>query len=97
MGGIMKLFKKIPMRFEEKDYEIRLLYNESKITVVAFYNNHPASGYRHQLKLPKKCDIGRLLEQYPVNELIESCKNDVTEKRWEKLSKVIQENTRSHA
>lgn len=89
----MKLFKKIPMRFEEKGYEIRVLYDDTMINVVAFLNNHPVNGYRHQVKLPKNCNLQGLLEKYPVNELVEISKNDITEKRWEKLSKIIQENT----
>ena len=64
----MKLFKKIPMRFEEKEYEIRVLYDDTMINLVVFLNNHPANGYRHQVKLPKECNVQRLLEKYLVNE-----------------------------
>jgi hypothetical protein len=87
----MELFKKIPMRFEEKEYEIRVLYDDTTINVVAFFNNHPVNGYRHQVKLPQKCNVQELLENYSANELIETSKNDIFEKRWEKLSKIIHE------
>jgi hypothetical protein len=49
--GIMRLFKKIPITFEGKDYEIRVLYEDTTISVIAFLNNYPANGYRHQILL----------------------------------------------
>lgn len=87
----MKLFKKIPIRLEAKEYELRVLYDNTTINVVAFQNNHPANGYRHQVQLPKNCNVNGLLKKYPVNELVEVSKADLTEKRWEKLSRLIQE------
>ncbi len=89
----MLLFRKIPIKCHDTEYEIRILYDDTTINVVAFHNNHPANGYRHQVKLPQKCDVHRLLETYPVPDLVEMSKNDLTEKRWEALSKIIQENT----
>ncbi len=91
----MKLFKKIPMTFEEKDYEIRVLYDETTINVAVFLNNHPANGYRHQIILPKKCHVEGVLGKDAVTELIEICKDDIIQKRGEKLSKTIQENVAS--
>jgi hypothetical protein len=90
----MRLFKKIPITFEGKDYEIRVLYEgvlyeDTTISVIAFLNNYPANGYRHQVQLPKNCNVERVLEQGFVDELVEMSKNDIIEKRWEKLSKVI--------
>ena len=88
----MILFQKIPMTFEEKSYEIRVLYDDTIISVVAFLNNHPANGYRHHIQLPRKCDVQRVLEQDIIDGLVEMTKNDIIEKRWEKLSRIIQEN-----
>jgi hypothetical protein len=92
----MKLFKKIPMIFEEKDYEIRVLYDDTMINVAVFLNNHPANGYRHQIILPKKCDVEGMLGKDAVTELVDISKDDIIEKRGEKLSKVIQENVASN-
>ena len=88
----MMLFKKIPITFEEKDYEIRVLYEDTTINVVTFFNNYPADGYRHQIQLPKKCNVQGVLDQDIVNELVEMCKNDIVGKKWEKISKIIQAN-----
>lgn len=88
----MRLFKKIPITFEEKDYEIRVLYEETKINVVVFLNNHPANGYRHQIQLPQKCNVQGVLKQDIIDELVEISKNDIIEKKGEKLSKIIREN-----
>ena len=88
----MRLFKKIPIKFEGKDYEIQVLFDDTTINVVAFLNHHPVNGYRHQVKLPNKCNVQGVLAQDAVAELIEISKNDIIEKRWEKLSKIIHEN-----
>ena len=88
----MKLYKKIPMSFEEKDYEIRVLYDDTVINVVAFLDNHPANGYRHQIKLPNRCKVLEVLEQNIAGKLIEITRNDIIEKRWEKISETIQQN-----
>ncbi len=50
----MILFQKIPMIFEDKAYEIRVLYNDTRISVVAFQNNYPANGYKHHVQLSRK-------------------------------------------
>ena len=85
----MILFKKVPMKIEEKEYEIRVLYDESVINVVAFLNNHPVNGYRRQIIIPKKADSNALLEKGVVSDLIESAKNDLIEQKWENLMKLI--------
>ena len=85
----MELFDSIPFTFEEKDFEIRIYYNEVTINVVAFFRNYPTNGYRYQVKIPKACDAKKVLEEYPVPELIETCKNDIKEKKWNKLQKII--------
>lgn len=85
----MILFKKIPMKFEEKDYEIRVLYDDTIVNVVAFLNNHPINGFRHQIQVPKKFDVKKILKTDAVQELVEISKNDIIEKRWEKLFKAL--------
>ncbi len=95
MGGLMRLFKKVPIRLEEKEYEIGIFYDDTVINVVAFLDNHPANGYRHQLQLPKKCNVLGVLEQNIAEDLVEITKKDIIEKRWERASKIIQENIES--
>ena len=68
---IMTLFEKIPMSFEGRNYEIRVLYDDTTINVVAFLNNHPANGLRHQVKISKQVDIKGVLEMDAANELVE--------------------------
>lgn len=92
----MKLFKKIPMTFEGKDYEIRVLYDDTKINVLTFLNNHPADGYRHQIILPKKCNVEKMLEEDAVARLVELSKDEIIKKRGEELSKTIHENMASN-
>ena len=85
----MLLLKKTPFTFEEKHYEIRILLGDSKINIVAFYNNYPVNGYRYQIIIPKNVDPEKLLETDALKEVVEISKNDIFEKRWEKLVKVF--------
>ncbi|MFC1561237.1 hypothetical protein ACFL4V_02045 [Candidatus Latescibacterota bacterium] len=79
------------MTFEEKEYEIRVLYNDVTINVVAFLNNHPVNGFRHQVTIPKGFDVKGILKMSAVKELVEMSENDILEKRWEKLLKIMRE------
>ena len=87
----MILHKKYPMTFEGKEYEIRVLYDSVTINVVAFLNNHPVNGYRHQVKIPTEFDVKGILKMSAVKDLVEMSKNDILEKRWEKLLKIMHE------
>ena len=88
----MRLFKKVPITFEQKTYEIRVYYSDTLINIVPFLNNYPANGIRHQIQIPKKCDVQGILKEAMLDEFIEMSKEDITQKRDERLSKIIQEN-----
>ncbi len=79
----MNLFKTYPITSENKKYEIRVLYDETKINVVAFHNNYPANGFRYQVQIPKKNNTLEILEKDCVSHLVETSKNDIIKKRWE--------------
>lgn len=84
----MILYKKVPFSFEEKNYEIRVFYDDKTINIVAFRNNYPANGFRHQIKISKSIPIEEILKQKVIDELIEICKKDISEKRWERLTAI---------
>ena len=88
----MDLFDSIPYTFGEQNFEIRLYYNDTIINVVAFLRGYPANGYRYQVKIPKGCDAKGVLEEHPVPELVEACKRDIKENKWDKLQKIIHKN-----
>ncbi|MFC1532669.1 hypothetical protein ACFL7M_04805 [Thermodesulfobacteriota bacterium] len=85
----MELFDSIPYTFEEEKFEIRIYYNDIIVNVVAFLKGYPANGYRYQVKLPKECDVKKVLEKSPVPELVEACKKDIKEKKWERFQIII--------
>lgn len=85
----MEFFNSVPFLFEGENFEIRIFYDAITINVVAFLNGYPVNGYRYQVKIPKGCDVKRVLEDYPVPELIETCKNDIKEKKWEKFLMIL--------
>ncbi|MEA2022290.1 MAG: hypothetical protein U9N08_07435 [Candidatus Caldatribacteriota bacterium] len=81
----MFLYKKVPFSFEERDYKIKVFYDDKTINIVAFENHYPANGFRHQIKISKNLVMKELLQSKVISKFIEICKKDVSEKRWEKL------------
>ncbi len=84
-------YKKYPFVFEDNDYEIKVLFDDSTINVVAFLNNYPANGFRHLVKIPKTIDIKKLLNNDAVKNLVDLSKEDIINKRWENISRIIYE------
>ena len=84
----MILYKKVPFSFEEKNFEIKIFRDDKTINIVAFRNNYPANGFRHQIKISKNIPIEEILKQKVIDELIEICKKDISEKRWERLTTI---------
>ena len=85
----MDLYRKYPMTFEGKEYDIRVLYDDKVINVAAFMNNYPANGFRHQIKLPKNCIVEEVLEKGSATDLVEMAKDDIKANRWGKIKTVI--------
>ena len=85
----MQLMKRIPFILEEKKYEIRILYGNNTINVVAFCNNYPANGFRRQIKLSKNVNSEKLLNTDILKEIVDITKNDIIKKRWEKLVAIL--------
>jgi hypothetical protein len=67
-------------------------YSDTIINIVTFRNNYPASGLRHQIHLPTKCNIQGVLKEEMLDELIEMSKKDIIDKRGERLLTIIQKN-----
>ncbi len=86
----MELFCSTPFAFEKTNFDIRILYDDTTINVLAFLNGYPANGYRYQMKIPKDCDPKSILEKHAVPELVEKCKNDIREKTWDGALDTIQ-------
>ena len=78
----MELYKKIPFKFENNLYEIRILHQDNLINIGAFLNNYPANGFRYQIQIPKHVEINKLLDEKHLNEFIYLAKKDITENRW---------------
>ncbi len=89
----MILFEKIPLRFEETDYQIRVLYDEKTINVVAFHHNYPVNGFRHQIKISGKYDVRAALAKGAAADLVETTKQDIIHHRWEAIKEIISDNT----
>jgi len=85
----MKLFKQIPFDHDGKYYDIRIMYDQKTINVAAFSNNYPANGFRYQVLIPKGCDGERVLNEYPADDLVEKCKQDLMQNNWDMIDQKI--------
>ena len=85
----MKLYRQIPFNHEGKDYQIKLLYQDNFVNAAAFLNHHPANGFRHQIQLPKNCDVEVFLDKFRVDYLVELCKKDISENRWDTIAEMM--------
>ncbi len=65
----MTFYKKVPFSFEEKNYEITVFSDDKNINIVAFLNNYPINGFRHQIKISKTICIEEILKQKVIDEL----------------------------
>jgi hypothetical protein len=83
----MELLIKIPFSVEGVTYEVRILGDENKINFVTFLNNHPANGFRYQIMVPKNIVPKKLLSNQILKDLEEKCKKDITDNRWQNLSR----------
>ena len=84
----MELYKKTPLTWNNENYEIQVLYNDSLINVLTFLNHHPANGFRHQIRLQKGCNVQEILKQDIVGELIDISKKEIVENKWQKVSNI---------
>jgi hypothetical protein len=87
----MNLHKSIPLDFAGTHYEIRVYYDDREINVLAFKDKRPVNGFRHIAKLPKRVDPEKFLNKYLPSELIDACKADITENKWEPVAKALAE------
>ena len=81
----MNVLKNVPFTFEGRAYDIRVLHDDKLINVVAFRDNHPANGFRHQVLLSKHLALDEALDHEIVEEVIEMARSDIRENRWERL------------
>ena len=84
----MKLFEQIPLTFEGNDYKIHVMYDKKIVNTAAFLNNRPANGFRYQIQIPKHIDAEIFLKGFSTDSLVEKCKSDIVEKRWDEISKI---------
>jgi hypothetical protein len=83
--------RKIPFTFEGKDYEIRVISDGSTTYIRAFLGNRPANGYTYQVAMPVAFDFHRTFNVSAVQHLIDTAKQDVIEKNWERVLEAIKQ------
>jgi len=58
-----------------------MFYNADTVNIVAFRKHYPANGFRHRIKISKSLDMKKILQSKVIDEYIDICKKDITEKR----------------
>ena len=84
----MNLLKTIPFVFAGEAYEIKIFHAENLINILVFKNHYPTNGFRHQIRIPKTISIKDIVNLEVIDEYIDICKKDISEKRWERLVKI---------
>lgn len=85
----MTLYKKIPWDFEQDKFEICIYHDKNIISIIMFKDNHPANGFRYQMQIPKDLEIQKVLNNDSYSHLIEYCKQDTIEGRWDNVLQTI--------
>lgn len=85
----MQLYKKIPFKHDEKNYEIRIYFEEHLINISTFFNNYPANGFRYQIQLQKNIEIDKILAEDNFSHFIDLAKTDIIESRWQKFNNLL--------
>lgn len=84
------MFEKREFEFEGKIYETRISSDGWTTNIRVFLDGKPANGYTYSVELPVIVDAKKgKLPIDPKEDLIETAKNDVKEKRWEKYLEAI--------
>lgn len=79
----------VPFSFEGKDYEIRIASDGATIRIRAFLNGKPANGYVYEINTITLFDLKRQIEFDGIKDLIQSAKEDVEQKRWERYLEAV--------
>jgi hypothetical protein len=85
----MEELQRIPFIFENNQYEVRVMHGDNRIHVLVFSKNYPATNFRYQLLLPKKTPPEIILGTDILEEMVESAKRDIVEKRMEKVKALL--------
>ncbi len=83
----MELFQKIPWSHDNQEYEIRIMFTDRLINILAFKDNYPLNGFRYQIQMSKNSEVQKLLNLENFEHIIEMVKDDIKEDRWNKLLK----------
>ena len=80
----------IPFSFEDKEYEVRVVSDGATIHVRVFHEDKPANGYSYQVDIFTAFDLNKLMGFDAIKDLVESAKEDVRKKRYERLLKSME-------
>lgn len=86
----MSYYEVIPFECEDKEYEIRIASDGATIHIRAFYQNKPANGYSYQVDIMKHFDLRRLMGFDAIKDFINSAKEDISTKRWERFLEAME-------
>jgi len=74
-----------PFEAHGKTYEVRITLDGADLCVRAYQSGRPANGYSYHVDLETGHDFKLLKGKDAVNELVRMAKEDVIQKRYERL------------
>ena len=73
-----------------KDYEIRITSDGFTTRIRVFLDGKPANGYTYSVDSVTAFDLRRVLGVKAIDDLIETAKNDIINKNWERFLEAIE-------
>lgn len=74
-----------------KHYEVRLSSTGTEYELRVFCDDRPANGYSYRVSLENQCDLKVMNGQDMVKELAKIARDDVIERRYERLLDALKE------
>lgn len=79
----------IPFEFEGKEYQIRVISDGATIYIRGFCDGRPANGYEYRINVTTAFDLKKLIRFQAITHLVELAKDDIRNKRWDRLLEAI--------
>ncbi len=77
----MQKIETLLFQWQDKDYEIRIVFDGSSLVVRAYHDGKPANGFSYRVDMTTASDLKKLIGLESIGELIKPARDDVIENR----------------
>jgi len=85
----MAVIKEVDFDHAGRSYKIKVSYTGAKYIVRAYLDGKEANPYSHSISVNEYENFNVHFKTNAIKFLIQDAKLDITERRWEKLSKIL--------